>query len=116
MLFVVYMFSAKTLDFTIRVYATCLVLQILQAFQVTWVVHGEYLEATVPELFRQFYRSGQAFGACRWLRSLQRQCEYMAVLGSSHVPSSSSSSGKGNAWLVKNWLISADSIAFCERE
>ena len=74
------MFSAKTLDFTIRVYATCLVLQILQAFQVTWVVHGEYLEATVPELFRQFYRSGQAFGACRWLRSLQRQCEYIWLL------------------------------------
>ncbi|RLM74045.1 hypothetical protein C2845_PM15G05070 [Panicum miliaceum] len=60
--------------------------------KVTWVVHGEYLEATVPELFRQFFRSGQAFGACRWLRSLHRQCEYMAVLGSSHVPSSSSSS------------------------
>ena len=93
MLFVVYMFSAKTLDFTIRVYATCLVLQILQAFQVTWVVHGEYLEATVPELFRQFFRSGQAYGACRWLRSLQRQCEYMAILHST-----SNSSGKS----VKN--------------
>ena len=112
-----YMFSAKTLHFTIRPYAACLILQIVQTlFQVTWVVHGEYLEATVPELFRQFFRSGQAYGACRWLRSLQRQCEYMAVLGSSHVPSSSSSSGKGNAWLVKNWLISADSIALCERE
>ncbi|PUZ46726.1 hypothetical protein GQ55_7G105000 [Panicum hallii var. hallii] len=60
--------------------------------KVTWVVHGEYLESTVPELFKQFFRSGQAFGACRWLRSLQRQCEYMAVLGSSHIPSSSSSS------------------------
>jgi hypothetical protein len=87
------MFSSMTLDFTIRMYATCLlVLQILQALQVTWVVHGEYLESTVPELFKQFFRSGQAFGACRWLRSLQRQCEYMAVLGSSHIPSSSSSS------------------------
>ncbi|RCV33168.1 hypothetical protein SETIT_7G060900v2 [Setaria italica] len=60
--------------------------------KVTWVVHGEYLEAAVPTLFRKFLHSGQAFGACRWLRSFQRQCEYMAVLASSHVPSSSSSS------------------------
>ncbi|CAL5028039.1 unnamed protein product [Urochloa decumbens] len=59
--------------------------------KVTWVVHGEYLEAGVPIDFRKFFHSGQAYGACRWLGSLQRQCEYMAVLGSGHVPSSSSS-------------------------
>ncbi|CAL5032746.1 unnamed protein product [Urochloa decumbens] len=63
--------------------------------KVTWVVHGEYLEAAVPIDFRNFVHSGKAYGACRWLRSLQRQCEYMAVLGSGHVPSSICSSSSG---------------------
>ncbi|OQU81267.1 hypothetical protein SORBI_3006G034900 [Sorghum bicolor] len=61
--------------------------------KVTWVVHAEYDETTVPFLFRPLLQSGQALGACRWLRSLQKQCEYITVLPSSHVlPSSSSSS------------------------
>ncbi|WVZ85153.1 hypothetical protein U9M48_032104 [Paspalum notatum var. saurae] len=65
---------------------------IYTCFVVTWIVHAEYDEATVPPLFRPLFQSGQALGASRWLRSLLRQCEYMAVLRSSHVESSSSSS------------------------
>nr|CAB3486753.1 unnamed protein product [Digitaria exilis] len=65
--------------------------------KVTWVVHSEYQEATLPPYFRQFFHSGQAFGARRWLKSLQRQCDYMAVLlhSSINVPTSSSSSSAG---------------------
>ncbi|ONM18635.1 Homeodomain leucine zipper family IV protein [Zea mays] len=54
--------------------------------QVTWIVHAEYEEASVPPLFRQFYQSGLAFGASRWLASLQRHCEYMVVKHSIQVP------------------------------
>ncbi|CAL5017538.1 unnamed protein product [Urochloa decumbens] len=52
--------------------------------KVTWIVHAEYDETTVQPIFRQFFQSGQALGASRWLASLQRQCEYMAILHSSH--------------------------------
>ncbi|OEL38095.1 Homeobox-leucine zipper protein ANTHOCYANINLESS 2 [Dichanthelium oligosanthes] len=56
--------------------------------KVTWVVHAEYDETTVPTIFRPLHRSGKALGAHRWLASLQRQREFLAVLHSSHVPSS----------------------------
>jgi homeobox-leucine zipper protein len=56
------------------------------ALQITWVVHAEYDEATVPTMFRPLFRSGKALGAHRWLASLQRQCEYLAVLHSSQAP------------------------------
>ncbi|XP_021318696.1 homeobox-leucine zipper protein ROC6 [Sorghum bicolor] len=54
--------------------------------QVTWIVHAEYNETIVPPIFRQFFGSGQAFGASRWLASLKRHCEYKAVMHSSQVP------------------------------
>jgi hypothetical protein len=75
-----------------RVYVICL---IVCALQVTWVVHAEYDETSVPSLFRPFLQSGQALGAYRWLRCLQRQCEYITVLRSSLVLPSSSSSFSG---------------------
>jgi homeobox-leucine zipper protein len=55
--------------------------------QVTWVVHAEYDEAAAHELYRPLLRSGQALGARRWLASLQRQCEYLAILCSNPLPS-----------------------------
>ena len=56
------------------------------ALQITWVVHAEYDETMVPTLFRPLLRSGKAFGAHRWLASLQRQYEYLTILHSSQVP------------------------------
>ncbi|KAM0846476.1 hypothetical protein ACQ4PT_055635 [Festuca glaucescens] len=55
--------------------------------KVTWVVHAEYDEAAAHELYRPLLRSGQALGARRWLASLQRQCEYLAILCSNPLPS-----------------------------
>jgi len=54
--------------------------------QVTWVVHAEYDEAAVHQLYRPLLRSGQALGARRWLASLQRQCQYLAILCSNSLP------------------------------
>ncbi|RLM87580.1 hypothetical protein C2845_PM04G21350 [Panicum miliaceum] len=53
---------------------------------VTWVVHAEYDEAAVHQLYRPLLRSGQALGARRWLASLQRQCQYLAILCSNSLP------------------------------
>ncbi|CAM0952556.1 unnamed protein product [Alopecurus aequalis] len=55
--------------------------------KVTWVVHAEYDESAAHELYRPLLRSGQALGARRWLASLQRQCEYLAILCSNPLPS-----------------------------
>ncbi|XP_021310588.1 homeobox-leucine zipper protein ROC6-like [Sorghum bicolor] len=54
--------------------------------KITWVVHAEYDETMVPTLFRPLLRSGKAFGAHRWLASLQSQYEYLTILHSSQVP------------------------------
>lgn len=53
----------------------------------TWVEHAEYEENTVHHLYRPLIRSGMGFGAQRWVANLQRQCECLAILMSSAVPS-----------------------------
>lgn len=55
--------------------------------QVTWVEHAEYDESTVHQLYRPLLSSGMGFGAQRWVATLQRQCECLAILMSSAVPS-----------------------------
>lgn len=55
--------------------------------QVTWVEHSEYDESAVHPLFKPLVRSGLGFGAQRWLASLQRQCEGMAMHMPSNMPS-----------------------------
>ncbi|XP_062226479.1 homeobox-leucine zipper protein ROC4-like [Phragmites australis] len=51
--------------------------------KVTWVEHTEYFEASVHPLYQPLLRSGLALGAGRWLATLQRQCECLAILMSS---------------------------------
>ena len=67
------------------------------ALQITRVVHAEYDETMVPTLFRPLLRSGNAFGAQRWLASLQRQYEYLAVLHSSQVPRGDNDNNTGES-------------------
>uniref|UniRef100_A0A1D1YD22 Homeobox-leucine zipper protein ANTHOCYANINLESS 2 n=1 Tax=Anthurium amnicola TaxID=1678845 RepID=A0A1D1YD22_9ARAE len=55
--------------------------------KVTWVEHAEYDESGLHLLYRPLLRSGMALGAQRWVATLQRQCECLAVLMSSVVPS-----------------------------
>lgn len=54
--------------------------------QVTWVEHSEYDESAVHNLCRALLSSGIGFGAQRWIATLQRQCECLAVLMSSTLP------------------------------
>ncbi|XP_054781565.1 LOW QUALITY PROTEIN: homeobox-leucine zipper protein ANTHOCYANINLESS 2-like [Prosopis cineraria] len=55
--------------------------------KVTWVEHAEYDESQVHQLYRSLLSSGMGFGAQRWVATLQRQCECLAILMSSSVPS-----------------------------
>ncbi|KAK8587961.1 hypothetical protein V6N13_086920 [Hibiscus sabdariffa] len=54
--------------------------------KVTWVEHAEYEESQVHQLYRPLLSSGMAFGAQRWVATLQRQCECLAILMSSADP------------------------------
>ncbi|KAK1326869.1 Homeobox-leucine zipper protein HDG1 [Acorus calamus] len=51
--------------------------------KVTWVEHSEYDENGAHQLYRNLLSSGICFGAHRWVATLQRQCECLAILMSS---------------------------------
>ncbi|KAK3038084.1 hypothetical protein RJ639_031638 [Escallonia herrerae] len=55
--------------------------------KVTWVEHAEYDESAVHRLYRPLISSGMGFGAQRWVATLERQCECLAILMSSALPS-----------------------------
>ncbi|KAA8520591.1 hypothetical protein F0562_014847 [Nyssa sinensis] len=55
--------------------------------KVIWVEHAEYDENAVHQLYRPLIGAGMGFGAQRWVASLQRQCECLAIIMSSTVPS-----------------------------
>lgn len=50
----------------------------------------EYDESTIHNYYRPYIRSGLGFGAQRWIATLQRQSEFLAVM-SSAVPSGDNS-------------------------
>ncbi|KAL7158643.1 hypothetical protein ABFS83_02G158000 [Erythranthe nasuta] len=54
--------------------------------KVTWVEHIEYDESVIHQLYRPLISSGMGFGAHRWIATLQRQCECLAILMSSTSP------------------------------
>ncbi|XP_055827868.1 homeobox-leucine zipper protein ROC5-like isoform X2 [Solanum dulcamara] len=58
--------------------------------KVIWIEHMEYDESTIHNYYRPYIRSGLGFGAQRWIATLQRQCEFLAVM-SSAVPSGDNS-------------------------
>jgi len=55
--------------------------------KVTWVEHAEYDESQIHQVYRPLLNSGMGFGAQRWVATLQRQCECLAILMSSATPS-----------------------------
>ncbi|KAM6584878.1 hypothetical protein CsatB_011880 [Cannabis sativa] len=61
--------------------------------KVTWVEHAEYDENQIHQLYRPLLSSGMGFGAQRWIATLQRQCECLAILMSSTVPTRDHTAG-----------------------
>lgn len=51
----------------------------------------EYDDSAVHNFFRPLIRSGMGLGAQRWLATLQRQCECLAVIMSSSMPTTDNS-------------------------
>lgn len=48
--------------------------------------HTEYDETVMHQLYRRLIGSGIGFGSQRWLATLQRQCDCLAILMSSTIP------------------------------
>ncbi|KAJ9171332.1 hypothetical protein P3X46_014717 [Hevea brasiliensis] len=48
--------------------------------KVTWVEHAEYDETQIHQLYQPLISSGMGFGAQRWVATLQRQSECLAIL------------------------------------
>ncbi|CAI9101720.1 OLC1v1039114C3 [Oldenlandia corymbosa var. corymbosa] len=70
-----------------RLPSGCLVQDMPNGYsKVTWVEHAEYDESVIHQLYRPLISSGMGFGAQRWIATLQRQCECLAILMSSSVP------------------------------
>ncbi|RID43165.1 hypothetical protein BRARA_I00043 [Brassica rapa] len=81
--------------------------------KVTWVEHAEYDENQIHHLYRPLLRSGLGFGSQRWVATLQRQCECLAILMSSSVTShdDASISPGGRKSMLK--LAQRMTINFC---
>jgi hypothetical protein len=54
--------------------------------QVTWVEHVEVDDRSVHNLYKPLVNSGLAFGAKRWVGTLDRQCERLASAMANNIP------------------------------
>ena len=56
--------------------------------KVTWVEHMEVDDRSVHTMYKPLVHSGLAFGARRWVSTLERQCERLASSMASNIPAS----------------------------
>ncbi|XP_040382879.1 homeobox-leucine zipper protein ROC7 [Oryza brachyantha] len=67
----------------------CLIQEMPNGYsKVTWVEHVEADDQMVHNLYKPVVNSGMAFGARRWVATLERQCERLASAMASNVASS----------------------------
>ncbi|XP_057453093.1 homeobox-leucine zipper protein HDG2-like, partial [Lotus japonicus] len=65
----------------------CLIQEMPNGYsKVTWVEHVEVDDRGVHNLYKQLVGSGQAFGAKRWVATLDRQCERLASAMATNIP------------------------------
>ncbi|KAL6284593.1 hypothetical protein ACE6H2_015522 [Prunus campanulata] len=79
----------------------CLIQEMPNGYsKVTWVEHVDVDERGVHNLYKQLVNSGNAFGARRWVATLDRQCERLASSLTSNIPTGDVG-GKNNFVLLK---------------
>ena len=52
----------------------------------TWVEHTEVDDISVHTMYKPLVNTGLAFGAKRWVATLDRQCERLASSMASNIP------------------------------
>lgn len=93
-----------------RLPSGCLIHEMPNGYsKVTWVEHSEYDESYIHELYRPLIRSGLGFGAPRWIATLQRQSECLAILSTPIDYSGISTNGRRS--MVK--LAQRMTVNFC---
>ncbi|XP_074589068.1 homeobox-leucine zipper protein ROC2-like isoform X2 [Curcuma longa] len=66
----------------------CLIQEMPNGYsKVTWVEHVEVDDRSVHDIYKPLVNSGLAFGAKRWVGTLDRQCERLASVMASNFPS-----------------------------
>ncbi|KAK1313799.1 Homeobox-leucine zipper protein ROC8 [Acorus calamus] len=87
----------------------CLIQEMPNGYsKVTWMEHMEIEEKTPPHrLYRELVSSGLAFGAERWLATLQRMCERFACL----MMTGTSTRELGGSWDVLSHGNSVQEVA-----
>ncbi|PUZ49012.1 hypothetical protein GQ55_7G291900 [Panicum hallii var. hallii] len=67
----------------------CLIQEMPNGYsKVTWVEHVEVDDRSVHNIYKLLVNSGLAFGARRWVGTLDRQCERLASVMASNIPTS----------------------------
>ncbi|CAH9082336.1 unnamed protein product [Cuscuta europaea] len=65
----------------------CLIQEMPNGYsRVTWIEHVEVDDRAVSSLYRPLVNSGLAFGAKRWIATLDRQCERLASALANSIP------------------------------
>ncbi|KAJ7967654.1 Homeobox-leucine zipper protein like [Quillaja saponaria] len=65
----------------------CLIQEMPNGYsKVTWIEHVEVDDRSVHNIYRPLVNSGLAFGARRWVVTLDRQCERLASLMANNIP------------------------------
>ncbi|KAL5978362.1 Homeobox-leucine zipper protein roc2 [Asimina triloba] len=65
----------------------CLIQEMPNGYsKVTWVEHVEVDDRAVHSIYRPLVNSGLAFGAKRWVATLNRQCERLASVMATNIP------------------------------
>uniref|UniRef100_A0A1D1Z2W3 Homeobox-leucine zipper protein ROC2 n=1 Tax=Anthurium amnicola TaxID=1678845 RepID=A0A1D1Z2W3_9ARAE len=93
----------------------CLIQEMPNGYaKVTWVEHVEVDDRTVHSMYRPLVNSGLAFGADRWVSTLDRQCERLASVMASNMPNGEAgviTSQEGRKSMLK--LAERMVISFC---
>ncbi|WJX73859.1 Homeobox-leucine zipper protein hdg2, variant 3 [Trifolium repens] len=88
----------------------CLIQEMPNGYsKVIWVEHVEVDDRGVHNLYKQLVSSGHAFGAKRWIATLDRQCERLASAMATNIPTVDV--GDGRKSMLK--LAERMCISFC---
>ncbi|KAF9688296.1 hypothetical protein SADUNF_Sadunf02G0182800 [Salix dunnii] len=92
----------------------CLIQEMPNGYsKVTWVEHVEVDDRGVHNLYKQLVSSGHAFGAKRWVATLDRQCERLASAMATNIPAGDAviTNQEGRKSMMK--LAERMAISFC---
>uniref|UniRef100_A0A0D3G0N6 Homeobox domain-containing protein n=1 Tax=Oryza barthii TaxID=65489 RepID=A0A0D3G0N6_9ORYZ len=93
----------------------CLIQEMPNGYsKVTWVEHVEVDDRSVHNIYKLLVNSGLAFGARRWVGTLDRQCERLASVMASNIPTSdigviTSSEGRKSMLKLAERMV----VSFC---